>query len=356
MNSLDKKIRTGSKPVIYSIAAAFILLIAALIMQQTENPIANFVATIYLFPFHLEFSKSLSVLIAGIISAGIAFLLYCICSWNIKTKFGFYMVETIIAYVVYTGAWYFVKTMNFAVQDIAGGEKIIPGIIMLLVSIFFVLLLCGMHFALTKEVYESEFIEESEAYQAEKRLQNINNHKRNRQEQQMKRKANVQSTKSEPHKKTDKTSGTFAENEKLGEKIRKNMKDISINQPLSFDTNVMIKCPLLVKQLGKTHPIILSKQVFQELDKKKVDKEIGANARMAMRTIESIQKRNGEIEIVPVDESFLNENGLSIHSPDDVIVGSCLKHQTKGNHVLFVSEDRGARITAKNAKLNVLYF
>ncbi|MDF2857914.1 MAG: hypothetical protein K0Q87_3765 [Neobacillus sp.] len=47
---------------------------------------------------------------------------------------------------------------------------------------------------------------------------------------------------------------------------------------------------------------------------------------MAMRIIESIQKRNGDIEIVPVDESFLKENGLSINSPDDVIVGSCLTH------------------------------
>jgi len=347
MNSLEKNIRTGSKPVIYSIAAAFILFFASLIMQQTESPIANFFATIYLFPFHLEFSKSLSVFIAAIISTGIAFVFYCICSWNIKTKFGFYIVEIIIAYFVYTGAWYFVKTMGFAVQDIISVEKIIPGIIILLASIFFVCTLCTAHFLLTKEIYESEFIQESEAYQVDKRKIH---------EQQEKKKANAQLTKSKSNKITDKPSEAFAENEALGEKIRKNMKGVSINQTLSFDTNVMIKCPLLVKQLGDTHPIILSKQVFQELDKKKVDKEIGANARMAMRTIESIQKRNGDIEIVPVDESFLKDNGLSINSPDDVIVGSCLKHQTKGNNVLFISEDRGARITAKNAKLDVLYF
>jgi predicted ribonuclease YlaK len=118
----------------------------------------------------------------------------------------------------------------------------------------------------------------------------------------------------------------------------------------------MIKCPLLVKELSETYPIVLSKQVFTELDKKKTDKEIGANARMAMRTIESIQKRDGELEIIAIDETFLKENGFSLESPDDIIVGTCLKRQKNEENILFVSEDRGARITAKNAKLNVLYF
>lgn len=177
MNSREKKIRTGSKPVIYSIVAAFILLFASLIMQQSENPIAHFFANIYLFPFHLEFSKSFSVFIAAIISSIIALAFYSICSWNIKTKIGFYIVGTIVAYFVYTGVWYFVRTMGFALQDIFSIERIIPGIIFLLVSIFFGIILCSVHFSLTKEVYEGEFIEESEAYQADKRMENINNHK-----------------------------------------------------------------------------------------------------------------------------------------------------------------------------------
>jgi hypothetical protein len=183
MNSPENKIISGSKPVIYSIAAAFILLFASLIFQQSENPLAHFFANIYLFPFHLEFSKSISVFIAALISSGIAFLLYIIFSWNIKTKFGFYIVGTFLAYFVYTGAWLFVKTMGFAVQDIIRIDKIIPGIILLLVSILFIFILCSVHFSLAKEVYETGFLEDSEVYQANKRLENINNHKRKMHEQ-----------------------------------------------------------------------------------------------------------------------------------------------------------------------------
>ena len=188
MSSQEKQIKTGTKPAIYSIAAVFILFFASLMTQHSENPFVYFFANLYLFPFHLEFSKAFSVFIAAVISSVIAFPLYLFGFWDIKTKSRFYIVNTILAYVVYTGAWYFVKTMGFALKDIFSFESIIPGIVLLMASILFVYILCFLHFSMTKEIYETEFLEESEAYQANKRLENINAHKRKTHEQQEKKK------------------------------------------------------------------------------------------------------------------------------------------------------------------------
>ncbi|MFP7487269.1 PIN domain-containing protein [Priestia filamentosa] len=75
-----------------------------------------------------------------------------------------------------------------------------------------------------------------------------------------------------------------------------------------------------------------------------------------MRIIEPIQLDNGNITIVPTPKEFVKEKGLDPDSPDDMIIAGCIKVREKGESVVFISEDRGARITARNAKIEVLNF
>ena len=170
VNSKGTNIRTGTMPVIYTIVAALILFIASLMMQDSENPFVHFLSNLFLYPFQLEFSKTLSVFITAAISTVVAFLIYCFSFLIIKTKLGFYMLGTFLAYIVYTAAWLYLKAISFSIQDIVSLESIILGILILLASIVLSVLVCFLHFTLTKDVYEDLFIPESKAYQ--KRMKN----------------------------------------------------------------------------------------------------------------------------------------------------------------------------------------
>jgi hypothetical protein len=332
MNKTKEREVIGSKPVVYPVIAVLVLLFVNLIFQNSGSGIVKFLSNIYLFPVFLEFDSSLGSFIAGIVSCLIALILFVIVTEKISSKSGFYFWETIVSYFVCSGFWFFIETMILAIHEIGGKDEMIPWMVTLFLSFVAIIFTFSGFYFQSKEVYEDMFINHSSTplpKTGEKETNNSSN---------------------------SSSKGTFEENTELAERIRKKIVSVSTGTVLSFDSNIMIKCPLLVKELSETYPIVLSKQVFTELDKKKTDKEIGANARMAMRTIESIQKRDGELEIIAIDETFLKENGFSLESPDDIIVGTCLKRQKNEENILFVSEDRGARITAKNAKLNVLYF
>ena len=76
MSLQEKQIKLEAKPAIYTIIAVFILFFVSLMLQHSENPFVNFIANLYLFPYHLEFSKTFSVFIAAIISSVIAIFTY----------------------------------------------------------------------------------------------------------------------------------------------------------------------------------------------------------------------------------------------------------------------------------------
>ena len=49
--------QSGSKPAIFTIGTVVILFFVSLMLQNSENPFVNFIANLYLFSYHLEFSK-----------------------------------------------------------------------------------------------------------------------------------------------------------------------------------------------------------------------------------------------------------------------------------------------------------
>ena len=67
--------------------------------------------------------------------------------------------QMIVTYIVYSGAWYLIKTMGFALKNIFSFESILWGIIMLLVSIILVFLLCFLNYCMTEVCFNKEQIE-----------------------------------------------------------------------------------------------------------------------------------------------------------------------------------------------------
>lgn len=177
MSLQEEKNRTGNKPVAFTIAIFFFLLILSLLFQDSVRPFVYFLTNFYLFPFHLEIPKLFTAFIATLISCGIALLAFIFLAIA-KTKFRFYLVGTIVTYFIYLGAWYCLKFMWFVAQDMGTIEGFVRGIIYLLLSLIFMVLILGMHYTLMLAVYEYEFLKETEAYQSKnglesKKLDNI---------------------------------------------------------------------------------------------------------------------------------------------------------------------------------------
>ncbi|MDQ0255653.1 hypothetical protein J2S74_003035 [Evansella vedderi] len=124
---------------------------------------------------------------------------------------------------------------------------------------------------------------------------------------------------------------------------------------LGFDTNVLIDYGPILEDIPKSVPVLISKQVMKELDRKKKDEELGFFSRRASSCIERLQTNGNSVKFTTVTDEFLKKHKLDPSDPDDRIIGSYLKIQQEGSrNVLFISRDRNARIAARNAGLTVL--
>ncbi|CAG7651395.1 PIN domain-containing protein [Paenibacillus allorhizosphaerae] len=130
---------------------------------------------------------------------------------------------------------------------------------------------------------------------------------------------------------------------------------LSPEQTVAFDTNFVINHPNVIPYMAKKSTVLISKKVFLELDKLKIDPEIGHQARAGLEAIETAQvESEGRLKVVPIDEHYNRQHGLDTKNPDDLIIGSYLKvKESMQEEVLFLSEDRGARITARSHGLFV---
>lgn len=125
---------------------------------------------------------------------------------------------------------------------------------------------------------------------------------------------------------------------------------------IGLDTNILLKFPNVIETLSHIFPFFISKQVFSELDKQKTNEDIGHLSRNALKLIEELQLRGANIETAHVDASFLDRQKLNPQSPDEKIIGSYLQEKNKGKNILFISEDRGARVIARQHGLRVIDF
>ncbi|MNW44274.1 hypothetical protein D3C74_214990 [compost metagenome] len=123
-----------------------------------------------------------------------------------------------------------------------------------------------------------------------------------------------------------------------------------------FDTNMLMNFPNETFELLKTETILISREVQKELDglKNNSDKETSAKARRAFKALEEAQIREQHIIILPsLDFSTIKGLGLS-DSKDDKILAAYLKFNMEKGKVCVASNDRGVKITARNAGLAVL--
>ncbi|WP_434749667.1 PIN domain-containing protein [Paenibacillus amylolyticus] len=123
-----------------------------------------------------------------------------------------------------------------------------------------------------------------------------------------------------------------------------------------FDTNMLMNFPSETFELLKTETVIISREVQKELDglKNSPDKETSAKARRAFKALEEAQIRGQQITILPsLDFNTIKSLGLS-DSKDDKILAAYLKYSMEKGKVCVASNDRGVKITARNAGLAVL--
>lgn len=123
-----------------------------------------------------------------------------------------------------------------------------------------------------------------------------------------------------------------------------------------FDTNMLMNFPNETFELLKTETILISREVQKELDglKNSSNKETSAKARRAFKALEEAQIRGQHIIILP-SLDFNTIKGLGLNdSKDDKILAAYLKYNLEKGKVCVASNDRGVKITARNAGLAVL--
>jgi len=124
---------------------------------------------------------------------------------------------------------------------------------------------------------------------------------------------------------------------------------------LAYDTNILLKYPFLFSTYTKSNHILLAKQVFKELDKQKADEKIGHQARKAISLIEQAQKEGANLNFSSASDSYTESKNLDPSSPDDRIIASYIYEAEKNDKkIIFISEDRGARIIAREAGLETI--
>lgn len=125
---------------------------------------------------------------------------------------------------------------------------------------------------------------------------------------------------------------------------------------IGIDTNIMLDFPYILSLWGDEEGLILSRKVYEELDGlKKGEGATGKQARNSIRAIENHQLEGKPLKIIGPDYSYIKNKGLDNHSPDDVIIGTYLKiDKETSDKVVFLSNDRGARIIARSVDLEVI--
>jgi hypothetical protein len=125
---------------------------------------------------------------------------------------------------------------------------------------------------------------------------------------------------------------------------------------LAVDTNILMHEPdLLVYLLDHEDMYInLSKSVYKELDGLKNNKSriVRQQAQLAFDVIEEYQRRERLKMIETPKGEAMKKYGLG-HDPDDKIIGTYIKETKGGRKLIFLSNDKGARIIARNAGLSV---
>lgn len=125
----------------------------------------------------------------------------------------------------------------------------------------------------------------------------------------------------------------------------------------ALDTNILMHEPLmLIAYLRDTNaPLVISKQVFNELDGlKKNSSATKKRAQLAFDLLEVFQANN-RLGLLDIPSRNQLEKYHLAHSNDDKIIGSYLlamdKHKTK---LAFLSNDKGARIIGRQVNIPIV--
>lgn len=152
-------------------------------------------------------------------------------------------------------------------------------------------------------------------------------------------------------RKREKEESIKTEREAFSRLVERVMHFVEKGYTLSIDTNVFLEEDSLyfIDYLLKKRQLSLniSMVVLNELDGKKNDRgKIGAIAREAIRLIERYQDKN-QINLIKVPQkNFLYNHSLNL-SPDDRIIGGYLEEKIKKDKkIIFMSNDRAARVKA----------
>ncbi|MFA7238249.1 MAG: PIN domain-containing protein, partial [Phycisphaeraceae bacterium] len=121
-----------------------------------------------------------------------------------------------------------------------------------------------------------------------------------------------------------------------------------------LDTNVLLHNPAALF-LFDDNRVIIPLPVIEELDaKKKLNDDIGRNARQVVRHLDRLRakgklsegvKWNGHGGLIQVDVAeYDTPPGLRGDSPDNRIIACALHYHQLGKHAVFISKDINARI------------
>ncbi|EFU43846.1 PhoH family protein [Paenibacillus vortex V453] len=123
-----------------------------------------------------------------------------------------------------------------------------------------------------------------------------------------------------------------------------------------LDTNILMHYPTETFEILKKENIVMSREVQKELDglKNSSDKETSSNARRAFKAIEDAQRQGQSLTILPsVDFKTLTQLNLA-DTMDDRILAAYLQLHKQGKPIYFLTNDRGAKITARNAGMPIV--
>lgn len=161
-------------------------------------------------------------------------------------------------------------------------------------------------------------------------------------------------------KKAARTAIIDSRNKEVEKKAKAILQYKEMNHEFAVDTNVFMHEPdLLLYLLAKSNlRLYMSMVVFSELDglKKSDNVVTRTQAQTAFDVIEAFQRR-GNLELLQVPKSDeIRKFGLG-SSPDEKIIGTYLWAR-EHNHpnLVFISNDKGARILARNAGMPIVEF
>jgi|GEM_PF-4693773 hypothetical protein len=122
---------------------------------------------------------------------------------------------------------------------------------------------------------------------------------------------------------------------------------------IAFDTNVLLDSPDILPAAASVSPVLISKQVLEEVDGKKKDMVTSASAQRVSYFMDELQKQ-GRLAIVYYKPEIMQRHDLNAHSADQRIIGAYIGAQQRfGKKVLFVSRDRLAKVLARDVGLEV---